>query len=253
MKFSYKLIGRGEAFIKHGNANKNCCLNDTLYIRKNYLNENIDEKTKKRIINKYKLLFYNHCFETSQFVKDINNNYEKSKEKDHFIYYLVLYIKQFYQDLEILKNVKDIKSFKSIFNEYNEKTDYLIYNFLKNKDFKQTEEEINLLNNIHKFYSIIEDFMIRFYNYSIIGVSDQKHIITSCNNCDKKFIDYLMEGYSLFRLQKIGLVNIDSKMQYIFFPVLPTKDVGFPIDEYIEISGDNDKIESKKLVKISKW
>jgi hypothetical protein len=125
----------------------------------------------------------------------------------------------------------------------------LLSQLSSSENIECVHKNMEVINKIFKFYGIIEDFMIRFYNYSIVGISNQKYIITACSNCDKKFIDYLMQGYSLFRLQKIGLVNTNSKMQYEFFPVLPTKDVGFPVDEYIEY-GDNNKIESKKLIKL---
>ena len=217
--------------------------------------DKINKDNIKKFTNEYRLIFCNHFVETSHFINFINTNRIVKKQKDDFFYYLLIYIKQFYSDIDFLKNINDVSSLAALFDKYYKKLDSLLSETLDNSNLECVKRNTELINRIFKFYGIIEDFMIRFYSYSIVGISGQKHIITACSNCDKKFIDYLMQGYSLFRLQKICLVNNhdnDAKQHYEFFPVLPTKDVGFPIDEYIEILDSDNKIENKRLVKMLK-
>lgn len=217
--------------------------------------DKINKDNIKKFTNEYRLIFCNHFVETSHFINFINTNRIVKKQKDDFFYYLLIYIKQFYSDIDFLKNINDVSSLAALFDKCYKKLDSLLSETLDNSNLECVKRNTELINRIFKFYGIIEDFMIRFYSYSIVGISGQKHIITACSNCDKKFIDYLMQGYSLFRLQKICLVNNhdnDAKQHYEFFPVLPTKDVGFPIDEYIEILDSDNKIENKRLVKMLK-
>ena len=217
--------------------------------------DKINKDNIKKFTNEYRLIFCNHFVETSHFINFINTNRIVKKQKDDFFYYLLIYIKQFYSDIDFLKNINDVSSLTALFDKCYKKLDSLLSETLDNSNLECVKRNTELINRIFKFYGIIEDFTIRFYSYSIVGISGQKHIITACSNCDKKFIDYLMQGYSLFRLQKICLVNNhdnDAKQHYEFFPVLPTKDVGFPIDEYIEILDSDNKIEKKRLVKILK-
>ena len=217
--------------------------------------DKINKDNIKKFTNEYRLIFCNHFVETSHFINFINTNRIVKKQKDDFFYYLLIYIKQFYSDIDFLKNINDVSSLTALFDKCYKKLDSLLSETLDNSNLECVKMNTELKNRIFKFYGIIEDFMIRFYSYSIVGISGQKHIITACSNCDKKFIDYLMQGYSLFRLQKICLVNNhdnDAKQHYEFFPVLPTKDVGFPIDEYIEILDNDNKIENKRLVKMLK-
>ena len=125
-----------------------------------------------------------------------------------------------------------------LFNDLYSKINEILYHFYETTDINDINNNIEIIHKIYKFYGLIEDFMIRFCGYSIVGISNQKHIITACGNCEKKFLDYLMEGYSLFRMQQISLINANNpeKSYYIFNQVIPTKDIGIPFDEYIEIS-----------------
>ena len=249
MIFSSNISYWGNAVLKHDSINNKSHL---YFVKRKLQRSNIDEKSIGRIISEYKLIFCNHFVETSHFINFINNNRLAENQRADFFYYLFIYIKQYYPDFEFLKNINDVASLMTLFNTCYESVNDLLSQFLDSNSLECVNKNKELINRIFKFYGIIEDFMIRFYGYSIVGVSNQKHIITACSNCDKKFIDYLMQGYSLFRLQKIGLTNNHDNFAtplYEFFPVLPTKDTGFPIDEYIEIGNDN-KIESKRLVKL---
>ena len=246
MIFSNNISYWGNAVLKHDSMNNESHLYS---VKRKLQRSNIDEKTIGRIINEYRLIFCNHFVETSHFINFISNNRLAESQRDDFFYYLLTYIKQYYSNFEFIKNINDVSSLMTLFNTCYESINNLLSQFLDSNSLECINKNMGLITTIYKFYGIIEDFMIRFYGYSIVGISNQKHIITACSNCDKTFIDYLMQGYSLFRLQKIGVQNINSKIQYEFFPVLPTKDVGFPIDEYIEIGNDN-KMESKRIIKL---
>ena len=106
------------------------------------------------------------------------------------------------------------------------------------------------LNKIFDFYSIVEDYLIRYYGYSVIGIGGCKYIITSQSDCYKEFEDQLMHGYKLIRLQKIYLK--ESNRYYGFVPALPTGDIGIPVDEFIEPSGKRNIIKTRKLLPVVK-
>lgn len=105
------------------------------------------------------------------------------------------------------------------------------------------DEEDNFLSQSMTFGDIATDFLIRYCNYSLIKCSGQKIILTAQSDCHKRFEKLLSDGYSLQRRSKIGYI----KTSYIFedlYPevkgffyklsVLPTREIGYPIDEIIE-------------------
>ncbi len=245
MLFPYKIDSRGYAVLKHDSVNVDLCLNIAmLRLRRG----RADYDTIKKFSDEYRLIFCNHFVETSHFVNFINNNRMAKAQKDDFFNYLLIYIQQFYNDVDFLKNIDNASSLTVLFDKCYKKIDSLLTESLDNSNLDGVKRDSELIGKIFKYYGIIEEFMIRFYGYSIVGISGQKHIITASNNCDKKFMDYLFQGYSLFRLQKILLVD-GEKPYYEFLPVMPTKDIGISIDEFIEVGNDS-KIESKKLVKL---
>ena len=214
-----------------------------------------DEELLNKMYNKYKLMFCNHYMQVSHIVYKYVSKY-KDKSLNHegrskylartrdFFKNLNIYVKQFYPDVDFLKYaIKGHDSLEVLFNECYRTLDNIDRIFEACKDFKYLEDNTEVINTIINFFSIIEEFVIRYYDYSIIGVSNQNYIITSCNNCDKVFFDYLKQGYSLIRLQKVYLVD-NSYYEYV--PALPTKDIGYPIEEYIETI-DND---GKKYIKV---
>ena len=246
MVFTHKVAHWGNAVLNHKEKNEQTAkwfLNYDLNI------QNADQETIKRVVSEYDLIFCNHFVETSHFVNFLNTNRLASDQKDDFFYYLFLFVKQFYPNDEILKNINDIPSLTELFSNYYKRMNEMISEFYETTSLECVKSNIDEIHKIYKFYGIIEDFMIRYYGYSVKGVSRQKYIITACSNCNKKFIDELEEGYTLIRLQKIYLVNGDNPY-YKFLPVLPTKDVGFPIEEYIETSSEDNTLEHKQLLKI---
>lgn len=93
------------------------------------------------------------------------------------------------------------------------------------------------------FGDIVTDFLIRYRNHSLIKCSGQKHIITAQSDCYKRFEQYLSEGYSLQRRAKVGYIKTlkiyeeyfqERKGLFYKLPVLPTRDITYPIDEMIE-------------------
>lgn len=251
MVFPENITYWGNAVLRHDSANNKSFI---YFINRQLGRKDIDAKTIDKVANEYKLLFCNHFVETSHFVNFISNNRLARNYKNDFFHYLFLYFEQFYPDYVLLKDINDEKELISLFDNCYNKINNLLGQFLDgldNNDLQSIRGNIEAINKIYDFYNKIEDFMIRFYGYSIIGISNQKYIITACSNCDKKFIDQLLQGYSLFRLQRLVFVN-EPVSHFEFSPVLPTKDVGFPIDEYIEISDTNNSIINKKMVKILK-
>ena len=246
MTFSSNVAYWGNAVLNHKGCNQEVCLS---FFKMNLNRQNVDEETIKNMINEVRLIFQNHYVMTSHFVNFINTNRMANDQKGTFFYNLFIFMKQFYPNNELCKNINNPSELMELFNKCYRLIDKLFEYALDNNSLESVRKNIELINRIEKFYALIEDFMIRFYGYSIIGISNQKHIVTACSNCDKKFIDQLMEGYSLFRLQKVGLIESKENPYYEFLPVFPTKDVGFPIEEYIEISNGN-RIEDKKLIKV---
>ena len=249
MEFSYDVQEQRERILKH---DKNTIEGQFEYARKELEKQNIDEKNIEKLAIKYKLLFCNHFVETSHFVRYIFYNESINEQKNTFFYYLLIYIKQYYSNIDYVKNnIKDVESLKKYFDDCYTTIGKLIASFVRTQSFETVDANYNLINTILDFYKIIEEFLIRYYQYSIIG---EPYIITARNNCDKIFIKELLDGYSLYRLQKVGLVYNSSGLTpyYELLPVLPTGDLDFPGNEYIEVSSTANKMEGLSLVKVSR-
>jgi len=248
MEFSYDVQKQGIRILKH---DSNTIEGHFKYAEDKLKKQNIDGESIKKLAIKYKLLFCNHFVETSHFVRYLFNNESINEQKNTFSYYLLIYIKQYYSNIDYVKNnIKDINSLKEFFERCYKNIEELIASFVRTRSFETVDANYNLISTILDFYKIIEEFLIRYYQYSIIG---KPYIITTQNNCDKIFIEELMKGYSLYRLQKVGLVYNSGLMPYYeLFPVLPTGDLIFPGDEYIEVSSTANKMEGISLVKVSR-
>ncbi len=113
----------------------------------------------------------------------------------------------------------------------------------ENQYLHKIQVETYKLNKAMEFGEIVTDFLIRYKNYSLIRCGGQNIIITAQSNCHKRFERYLQEGYSLQRKSKIGYtgdLSRDEPFGYLYkLPVLPTKDIGYPIDEIMEDSKGN--------------
>ena len=186
----------------------------------------------------------------------INNALTYNKEKNNFNfltheYLFILYLKKevlqgpwlasqflifcdnFYLDYPISFNLYDPLS--AVLIEIN-KMKYIVkyINFLK-EDKDRGEKQIQKLL---QFGEIATDFLIRVRGYSLINCSGQKFIITARNNCEKKFENYLIDGYMLQRKQQY-VFKYNGLISSAYFekrPVLPTKESYFPIKEIIEVN-----------------
>ena len=204
MNFPNIVEDRGRAFLKHDSVNNKTFI---YFIQKRLKRRNIDEKTINRIVDQYKLVFCNHSVETSHFVNTINNDVFAKYYKDDFFKYLFIYIKQVYPNEEIFKDINDASSLSAFFdNKYKEFKD-IWGNFVDEFDPNVLQNYMASINDIERLFIIIEEFMIRFYGYSIVGISKQPYIITSCNDCHKRFYKYLWRKHALLRFQSIRLVN----------------------------------------------
>lgn len=94
-----------------------------------------------------------------------------------------------------------------------------------------------------EFGEIVSNFLIRYLGYSIVGIQNQKIIITSASDCDKRFFDLLCDGYSLYRKSRVGYIKTKDERRkaapwfegyYYELPILPTKDIGFEFEENFE-------------------
>ncbi len=116
------------------------------------------------------------------------------------------------------------------------------YSFFNYELFKKTHNQDydeDIIEKSKLFGNIVMEFLIRYKNYSLIGVSGNKIILTSRNDCDKVFYDYLYNGYSIQKMSKV-IYHLNFKygsLEEGYFEkldTLPTKDIGINIDEQIE-------------------
>ena len=81
----------------------------------------------------------------------------------------------------------------------------------------------------------------------MIKSSGQQIIQTAHSDCHKRFFELLRDGYSLQRRSKVGYIKLEPTEEnltsypgvngYFYkLPVLPTKDIGYPVEELIENS-----------------
>ena len=100
-------------------------------------------------------------------------------------------------------------------------------------------EDDELDNQLIKFGEIATDFLIRYCNYSLIRCMGQKIILTGQDNCQKKFEDYLRDGYILLRRKRVYFhLRRPWEGHFEYLPLLPTRESYFPIDELIEVERD---------------
>lgn len=212
-------------------------------------------------------------FEVAQNIDDgtimhdlINETFGEKKTISHEWYFLSLLSKA-----EILKNNEIVYAFVMFVMQY---YPYYKWRFFKSDDYLATalcecelnafqfqkkykfnlameEEKEDYLINSMILGDIVADFLIRYRNYSLIKCSGQHIILTAQSDCHKRFEKYLFQGYTLERRAKIEFIkkpsilnelnilselSLNPKENKFFYklPVLPTRDIGYPIDEIIE-------------------
>ena len=124
------------------------------------------------------------------------------------------------------------------------------FQFQQKCDLDTIDNRFCDLSQAMLFGEIVTDFLIRYCGYSLIKSSGQNIILTSRNDCTKRFEELLYQGYSLQRRRRviytdISKLNVDVNkhpgIKGVFYklPVIPTKDIDLPIDEIIEVSNGN--------------
>ncbi len=113
-------------------------------------------------------------------------------------------------------------------------------------DFDMYEEEY--FKQAMLFGDIVTDFLIRYRNYSLIKCSGERIILTAQSDCHKRFEPQLSKGYSLQKRAKVGYIKSPEILAEMYpaikgyfykLPVLPTREVGYPVDEIIETANGN--------------
>lgn len=102
------------------------------------------------------------------------------------------------------------------------------YIFLQKYKYQVSVSEENI-GKAMQFGDIVTDFLIRYRNYSLVKSSKQNIIITARSDCHKRFEELLSHGYSLQRRAKLYY-----HYQFQKLPVLPTRDIAYPFEEFIE-------------------
>lgn len=117
------------------------------------------------------------------------------------------------------------------------------FNFMKIFDCDFNDGD---LTKSMEYGDIVTDFLIRYRGYSLIKCSGQKIVLTARSDCHKRFEPLLNDGYCLQRRSKIGFVRFPEMVEMVYpqlknigffyrLPVLPTREIGYPIDEIIEV------------------
>ena len=187
---------------------------------------------------------------------DMINMFIRTKKVPHELYFINLLIN------EIIKDNKLAEKFITYVIQYHpdyhwtsfDLRDYTataIINlsfsnlqFEKLYKFKDKELKSECFNKAMIMGEYATDFLIRYQGYSLVKCQGQNIIITAQSDCHKRFEKLLYKGYSLHRKSKIGWIDVYNHeyIKGVFYklPVLPTKDIGCPIDEIIETSLEDD-------------
>ena len=70
------------------------------------------------------------------------------------------------------------------------------------------------MNHTFIFGEMATNFCIKYLGYSLIGCGGAKSILTSQDNYEKKFIDYIEKGYNIFKLSKLYYVDDNLSLGY---------------------------------------
>ncbi len=111
-----------------------------------------------------------------------------------------------------------------------------------------SDEHRDIINQSMIFGNIVTEFLIRYRGYNLIKCGRQKTIVTSQMDCEKRFEKLLEKGYSIDRLSRLiySETSLEQRTTYPFvkgtfskLPVLPTKDIHVPFEEWIESTKGN--------------
>ena len=243
--------------INHG-SNK---IKYSIFLKNELSKKGINAADVKKNTDIFLLTFFNKSADIARVVNYITNNKEvKEKDKDDFFYHLYIYLKQFYNDHELIKKINTTKNLETLVNACYQVINRLMLETLSS-DYNpdNIREHTETLNKIYSFYDIVAEFMVRYYGYTIRIISNihgqtsdiQGSIITAKNIQPKEKNYRRLEetGYTLYKLQRARFIDGDNP-HYEFDRVIPTEDMGYYIDEYIEASGIDDNPKNKRLIKV---
>lgn len=175
-------------------------------------------------------------------IKEIEKNNKLAEE-------FVMYIAQYYPNYRWL----DFRINDYVGNVILE-CGFQRFQFQQKCDLGIVDDIFSDLSQAMLFGEIVTDFLIRYCGYSLIKSSNQNVILTSRQDCEKRFEELLYQGYSLQRRERViytdvSKLNVDLNkypaIKGIFYrlPVIPTKDIDYPIDEIIELpNGKYEKV-----------
>ena len=235
-----------------------------VFLKRKLRKKGINDDDVKKNTDIFLLTFFNKSADIARVVNYITNNKEvKKKDKDDFFYHLYIYLKQFYNNHELIKEINDTKNLESLVNTCYQVINRLMLETLSN-DYNpdNIREHTETLNKIYSFYDIVAEFMVRYYGYTIKIISNihgqtsdiQGSIITAKNiqPKEKNYCRLAETGYTLYKLQRARFIDGENP-HYEFDRAMPTKDMGYYIDEYIETFGEYEKPETKKLLKVPNY
>lgn len=124
------------------------------------------------------------------------------------------------------------------------------FQFKMKCDLDEYDDRFIDLENAMLFGELVTDFLIRYCGYSLIKSSGQKIIITSQNDCHKRFEEQLYDGYCIQKRCKIKYnsfeeLNISNRLFpwlkgfYDIIPAMPTRELDIDFDEMIEMKNGN--------------
>ena len=166
---------------------------------------------------------------------------EEIKKDIEIAWIFYKFVKQFYPEYKWYLPVNDTMPLDELLSMIVVETSLWDYQFKQYSRKLKTKAELD--PRAMQFGEIVTDFLIRYSNYSLINFSSNQIILTAQSDCEKRFAEYLKEGFMLYRVSKLYFT--DGKFYKL--PVFPTKDIGLDISEVIESSdGEYRHIPSQK-------
>lgn len=164
----------------------------------------------------------------------INALLEEVKLDEKMVYYFIQFVMQYYPDY-----------LWTTFNPFDLLSTLLIEISIHNMHFKYFYSNLGDRESIDRameFGHMVTEFLIRFRDYSLVRSCGQNVILTSRYDCDKYFLPYLLDGYTLFRYAKVHITSIRAYSETLNYftkrPVFPTKEL-YAGKEFIEAPDGN--------------
>lgn len=161
----------------------------------------------------------------------INALLEEIKSDEKMIYHFIQFVMQYYPDyLWTTFNLYDLLGTIVIEISIHDLHFKYFYGGLGDRES---------LNRAMEFGHMATEFLIRFRGYSLVQSCGQNVILTSRSDCDKYFLPFLLDGYTLFRYAKVDITSMKAYCETLNYftkrPVFPTKEL-YNGKEFIETS-----------------